>query len=100
MNRPWPPRGTLAVAAVALLVLPAGTGRPAEAGVHVGIAVGLPLYLPPYPYPYPASVYAPYYAPPVVSPAPPPPGFVPGHWETCSDSWGRPLPVWVPAHLR
>ena len=59
MNRPWPFRGILAGVAVALL---AGTGRPAEAGVHVGIAVGLPLYLPPCPYPYPAAVYAPFYA--------------------------------------
>ena len=105
MDRPLLPRGTIGIAAVGLLLAVAGPVRRADAGVQIRITLGPPVYVPPYAYPtpafYPYYPYPYYVAPPVaVCPAPPPPGFVPGHWETRYDPWGRPVSAWVPAHLR
>jgi hypothetical protein len=93
-------RGGQVLVVVALaLVLVGAAAVPARAHtrVIVGGTFGVPVY-PPYPYYYP---YYPYPYPPYsYAPAVPPPGWDPGHWEWRYDAWGRPLRVWVPAHLR
>jgi len=84
------------VAALVLILLLGGAAAPASA--HVRIFVGGVLGFPGYAYPvvYPYAVPYPY----VAYPAFPPPGWVPAHWEWRYDRWGRPLRVWVPAHLQ
>lgn len=88
---------------VALALLALLLWSPARAGAHVRVFVGAgfgvpyPAYAYPYPYAYP---YTYPYSPPVYYREPvPPPGFVPGHWESRWDPYGNRIRVWVPAHL-
>ena len=82
----------------ALLVGAVAPGAEAHGRVFVGIG---PVY--PWPYPYysaPPAYYPAAPAPWVAPDLPPPPGWVPGHWERTYDGAGRPYDVWVPSHLR
>jgi hypothetical protein len=94
--------------ALAGLLLAGPSSAEARVQVWVGGAIGVPPYgyYAPYGYPYPYAYhpYPYYYAPPVYAypayPSVPPPGWEPGRWEWRRDAWGRPIQVWVPAHLR
>src|SRR5262245_26354366 len=83
----------------------AGLATPAAADMFARVVVTPAFYGYAYPYPYypwAGYSYYPYYVPPplIAYPDKPPPGFVAGHWEQGRDQWGRPVSIWIPAHLQ
>jgi len=96
--------GWLIGMALLVLLLWSPTRAAAHVGVFVGGGWGYPYQYPyyPYAYSYPYPYAYPYAYPPPVYYAPqpvPPPGFVPGHWESRLDPYGNHVRVWVPGHL-